>query len=88
MIHQVVNNTKSIFTAWKVSEYWVFSGPYFLAFGLNKQIYSDLLCIQSEYGKIQTRKNSVFEHFSRSDCANVQAAKYVFNSLNVNVAFI
>ena len=25
--------------------------------------------IQSEYGKIQTRKDSVFGHFSHSDCA-------------------
>ena len=39
-------------TAWKESEYGVFSGPY--------------LCIQSEYRKIPTRKNKVFEHFSRS----------------------
>ena len=26
-----------------------------------------LVRIQSEYGKIQTRKNSVFEHFARSE---------------------
>ena len=33
-----------------------FSGPYFPVFGLN---------IKSEYREIQTRKNSVFGHFSR-----------------------
>ena len=31
------------------------------------EIYSINLCIQSEYKKIRTRKNSVFGHFSRSD---------------------
>ena len=33
-----------------------FSVPYFLAFGLNTEIYSVNLCIQSECGKIWTRK--------------------------------
>ena len=44
----------------------VFSGPYFPVFGLNTEIYEVILRIQSEYRKILTRKNSVFEHFSRS----------------------
>ena len=48
---------RGIFTAWKLSKYGVFSGPYFPAFGK----------IQSECGKTQARKNSVFGHFSRSD---------------------
>ena len=51
-------------TARKVSRYGVFSGLYFLVFGLN--IYSVNLHIQSEYRKIRTRKNSVFGNFSRS----------------------
>ena len=42
-----------------------FSGPYFPAFGLNRERYGVSLCIQSECGKIRTRKNSVFGHFSR-----------------------
>ena len=54
-----------VFTAWKVSKYGVFSGPYFPAFGLNAEKYGVSLRIQSECGKIQARKNSVFEHFSR-----------------------
>ena len=29
-------------TAWKVSKYWVISGPYFLVFGLNTKIYGAL----------------------------------------------
>ena len=54
------------YTAWKVSKYGVFSGPYFSVFGLNMKIYSVNLHIQSEYRKIQTTKNSVFGYFSRS----------------------
>ena len=51
-------------TAWKVSKYWVFSGPYFPTFGLNTERHYVFLRIQSEYWKIRTRKNSVFGHFS------------------------
>ena len=50
-----------------MSKYGVFSGPYFPVFRLNTEIYCVNLCIQSEYGKIRTRKNSVFGHFSRRD---------------------
>ena len=53
-------------TAWKVYKYRVFSGPYFPAFGLNMERHFVSLCIQSECGKIRTRKNSVFGHFSHS----------------------
>ena len=53
-------------TAQKVSKYRVISGPCFPVFGLNTEIYSVNLRIQSEYRKIQTRNNSVFGHFSRS----------------------
>ena len=56
-------------TAWKVSKYRVFSGPYFPVFGLNTEIYSNLR-IQSEYRKIRIRKNSVFGRFSRSATAS------------------
>ena len=51
-------------TVWKVSRYGVISGPYFPVFGLNIEIYSVILRIQSEYRKIRTRINSVFGHFS------------------------
>ena len=50
-------------------QYGVFCGPYFPVFGLNTKIYFGNLRIQSEYRKIQTRKNSVFGYFSRSDLA-------------------
>ena len=52
--------------AWKVSKNGIFSGPYFPVFGLNTEIYGVNLYIQSKYGKMQTRKNSVFGHFSHS----------------------
>ena len=54
-------------TVWKVSKYGVFSDPYIPAFGLNTERYFISLRIQSEFGKIRTRKNSVFGHFSRSE---------------------
>ena len=53
-------------TAWKVSKYEVFSGPYFPVFRLNTKIYRGNLWIQTECSKIQSRRNSVFGHFSRS----------------------
>ena len=53
-------------TAWKVSKYRVFSGPYFPAFGLNTERYFVSLPIHSKWGKIRTRKYSVFGHFSHS----------------------
>ena len=53
-------------TAWKVSRYRVFSGPYFPAFGLNTESYLVSLRIQSESGKMWTRKNSVFGYISHS----------------------
>ena len=45
-----------IFTAYKVSVFGVFSGPYFTTFRLNAERYSVSLLTQSECGKIQTRK--------------------------------
>ena len=54
------------FTESKVFKYEVISGPYFPVFGLNTEIYSVNLRIQSKYRKIRTRNNSVFGHFSRS----------------------
>ena len=56
-----------IHTAWIVSKYRVFSGPYFPVFVLNTEIYGVNLRIQCKYKKIRTRKNSVFGHFSHSD---------------------
>ena len=49
-----------------MSKYGVFSCPYFPVFGLNTEIYGVNLRIPSEYGKIRTRKHSVFGHL-RSD---------------------
>ena len=43
-----------------------FFGLYFPLLRLNTVIYSVNLHIQSEYGKIRTRKNYLFGHFSHS----------------------
>ena len=50
--------------AWKVSKYRDFSGSHFPVFWPNTEIYG---VNQSEYRKIQTRKNSVFGHSSHSE---------------------
>ena len=63
---QMNNLGKCVSHCVKVSKYGVFSGPYFPEFGLNMKRYSVSLSIQLEYGKVRTRKNSVFGHFSRS----------------------
>ena len=42
------------------------SGPYFPVFGLKTEIYFVNVRIQCKYGKIRTRKNSVFGHFLQS----------------------
>ena len=83
------------FTAWKVSKYGVFSDLYFPVFIMNTEIYSVNLRIHSEYRKIRTRKNSVFRHFSRSDCSwkfekfrQSQITCYIFWSAQVLFAFI
>ena len=68
-------HTENVFTACKVSKYGVFSGPYFPAFELNTEIYG-LNTIKCE--KIRTRKNSVFGHFSRSDCSKQRSSTCVF----------
>ena len=68
---------KCQFTAWKVSKYGVVSGPYFPVFELNTEVDSVKLRIQSENRKIQTRNNSVFGHFSRS---NLQSNKNYKNT--------
>ena len=52
-------------TAWKVSKYGVFSGPYFSAFELNMERYISIR-IQSECREIRTKKSSLFGYFSRS----------------------
>ena len=53
-------------TVWKEFRYGVLSCPYFRAFGMNTERYFVSLRIQSECGKIQTRKNFVFGRFSHS----------------------
>ena len=54
-------------TSCNVPKYEVSSGPYLLIFGLNTEIYSVNLRIQPVYGKIRTRKNSAFGHFSHGE---------------------
>ena len=70
----LINTNWHHITGWKVFKYGVSSGPYFPAFGLNMEIYSVNLRIQSEYRKIRTRKNSTFGHFSHSACFQIHGS--------------
>ena len=63
---QSKNEVVSFCTLRKKSPNWVFSGPYFLAFVFNMEIYKVNLCIQSECGNIENRKTSVLGHISSS----------------------
>ena len=51
-------------TGWKVSKYGVLSGPYFPLFGLNTEIYSVNLRIQSKYRTIPTRHKPKIKYYS------------------------
>ena len=65
-----------------------FSGPYFPAFGLNTDRYFVSLRIQSECEKIRTRKNSVFEHLSRSLFYLLSFTFILFPSLHHSLSFV
>ena len=72
-------------TAWKGSKYGVFSDPYFPTFGLNTTRYGVYLRIQSECGKIRTRKNSVFGHFSRCAMREKRMSRSIILSLKIQM---
>ena len=61
----------------------------FSIFGLNTEIYAVNFRIQSEYGKIGTRKNIVFGHFSRSASLRKYAADlfYLYLKTTVQLAY-
>ena len=69
-ISQKIKAALRLGTLREVSKYRVFSGPYFPAFGLNTERYELSLRIRSKCGKIRTRKNSVFGHFSHNGSFN------------------
>ena len=70
-------------TVRKVSKYGVFSGSYFPAFGLNTERYEISLCIQSECGKIRTRKSSVFGHISHSGNQELLSFHLLFSIISL-----
>ena len=78
---EFLNIPKFRLTAWKVSKYRVFSGPYFPVFRLNTEIYSVNLRIQSECRKIRTRKDSVFGHISRGDLVLTLPCRKIFSRI-------
>ena len=68
---------------WNVSKYGVLPGPYFAALGLNTERYFVFLSIQSQYGKIRTRKNSVFGQFLRS-VTLIKILKWIFILIQIH----
>ena len=48
---------------------------------MSTEIYSVNLRIQSEYGKIRIRKNSVFEYFYRSDYINTCTISFSYQHI-------
>ena len=62
-------------TAWKESKYGVIAGPYFPVFSC---IYGLNIRIRSKYGKIRTRKNSIFRNFS---CSKYQTLTLYVNHI-------
>ena len=67
LFNKVVDLSTYANTVWKVSKYGNFPGPHFPVSRLNTEIYGVNIRIQSKHGKIRTRKNCVFGHFSRSE---------------------
>ena len=57
LMSDILKRFWQFFTTWKMSKYGVF--------------WSVFSCIQSEYRKIRTRKNSVLRHFSRTGCISI-----------------
>ena len=53
----------NIHTAWEVSKYGIFSGPYFPVFGMNTKIYFVNLRIPSEYKKTRPEKTPYLDTF-------------------------
>ena len=70
-----------------MSKYGVFSGPYFLVFGLNTERYEVSLCIQFECGKTQNRKNSVFGHISHSESNESKERQYFGKRMHFQISF-
>ena len=58
-----VSQSRYLSTAWKVSEYEVFSGPYFPVFGLNAEIYTVNLRISPNTGKYGQEKTPYLDIF-------------------------
>ena len=58
------------------------SSPYFPVFGLNTEIYGVNLRIQSEYRKMRTRNNSVFEHFYNSEFFHRLSVEFLVRSIH------
>ena len=65
-----------------------FSGRYFPAFGLNTQVYRVNICIQSECGKIRTRKTQNTDTFNAASetSENLDFVSLLSKLINIKVS--
>ena len=61
-----------LITAWKLSKYRDFSGPYFPVFGLNSKIYGVISEFSANTGKYEPEKTSYLDTFHTVDDAALQ----------------
>ena len=61
--HNSIESSTIYYTAWKVSKYGVFCGPYFSAFGLNKDRYFYLSVFSPNAGKYGPQKTPYLDIF-------------------------
>ena len=71
-------------TAWKVSKYGVNSGPCFLVFGLNTEIYSVNLRIQSKYRKYGPEITPYLDTFHAASLSRSMPLRMGFVNKKVN----
>ena len=93
-IRGVISTLTNAYTAWKMSKYWVFFCSIFSRIWTEFGIYEVNLRIYSKYGKIRTRKNSVFGHILRSammklyDISEYLHLQKIFNPFVFNAPFL
>ena len=71
-------------TAWKVSKYGVFSGPYFPVFGLNTERYGVSLHIQSEWENMDQKILRIWTLMQWRVCARVNYQIGLWRKCQVN----
>ena len=65
-----------------------FSGPNFIAFGLNTEIYRINLQMQFKYGKMRARKNyTLFTEWNKISVFSMNTGRYILEKISNMVTF-